>query len=136
MDSKKQGNQMSSLKVKNFRKNPQRKFISVHIITSPKDNRIILTKSISYKDCVVEVGFNSDGLTKIFNKYEPRCIRAALIHDKICDGTISTTTGERIPRKTGDEYFLELLKLDGVGWLKRKRYFWAVSAYRIATFKK
>ena len=105
------------------------KFVPVLVETDPESNRIINRRTMNYKGVTVPAGYRSDGLTKLVNKYQPRCLRAALVHDYICETKCR-------PRKEGDQYFYEILRLDGCGWWQAKRYYWAVSAYRVATFKK
>jgi CTP:phosphocholine cytidylyltransferase-like protein len=107
----------------------EKSFVSVCTRTIPERNLIQVSEEVMYKNITVPVGYISDGLTKLINKYAPNCIRAALVHDYIC------STG-CLTRKTGDKYFEEILKLDGVGWFKRKRMYWAVRSYAIVTFKK
>ena len=106
-----------------------KKFVPVNIRTLPKESKIMVTAPVEYKDVIVPVNYVSDGLTKLINKYAPNCIRAALVHDYICETKC-------LPRKTGDRYFLEILKLDGVGAFKRYRMYYAVRGYAILTFKK
>lgn len=105
------------------------KFVHIYAETVPEVNRIKTYAPIKYKEVTVPVGYVSDGLTKLVNKYSPNCLRAALVHDFICETRC-------LPRKTGDQYFLEILKLDGVKWFKRNRMYYAVRAYAIATGKK
>ena len=112
-----------------MKKTRKRKFIPIHIKTSPMDNRIILTREIRYKKIAVPKGYKSDGLTKLINKYSPDCLRAALIHDYCCETKC-------ISRKKADRYFYELLRLDGVKWLRAKRYYLAVRVYATIAFKR
>jgi len=136
MKDSKNDNKLASKPEKKSRKKPRRRFVPVHIKTSPKDNKVVLNQEICYKDVIVPKGYKSDGLTKILNKYPPNCARAYFVHDLICEGVLSMKTGRKIPRKTGDIYFKEILKLDGVGKFKINRMYWAISAFRILTFKK
>lgn len=106
-----------------------KKYISVNLRTDPKKNRLVVNRGFAYKEVFIPQGYTSDGLTKLINKYQPNCLRAAIVHDYVCDTHC-------IPRKKGDEYFREILKLDGVGRFQRNRYYWAVCTYRILTFKK
>lgn len=106
-----------------------RKYVPVFFKTDPKANRVITLAPLSYKKVRVPAGYQSDGLTKLVNKYRPNCLRAAVIHDYAIDSKCIT-------RKLADKYFYEILRLDGVNKLRAKKYYFAVSFYRIITFKK
>ncbi len=108
---------------------PERKNVSVYFKTDPKANRVITLLPLRYKKIRVPAGYQSDGLTKLINKYQPRCLRAAVIHDFICETKC-------LPRKTGDQYFYEILRLDGVSSFRARRYWLVVRAYAIITSKK
>jgi len=105
------------------------KYVPVYFKTDPRNNRVITLLAIRYKDVTVPAGYRSDGLTKLLNKYQPNCLRAAVVHDWICETKC-------LPRKTGDKYFYELLRLDGVGRFQARKYWLAVRAYALVTFKK
>jgi hypothetical protein len=66
-----------------------------------------LVISFIYKDVVVPKGYKTDGLTYKFrllgiflNKYDPRFIKAAVVHDYLCD---------KEKYSKADQYFRELL---------------------------
>jgi len=92
-------------------------------------NRIVLAETLKYKNITVPAGYVSDGLTKLLNKYQPYCLRAAVVHDYCCEV-------KPVPRKIGDQYFLEIMEEDGVPYFKRLRFYYAVRAYAIAMGKK
>jgi hypothetical protein len=107
----------------------QARNVSIFIKTHPVENRISNFVPISYKGVTVPAGYMSDGLTKLINKYQPRCLRAAFVHDYICETKI-------LPRKTGDIYFYEIMRLDSVSAVKARGMYLAVRAYAVITFKK
>lgn len=107
----------------------ERKNVPVYFKTDPKAKRLITLLPLRYKKAYVPAGYQSDGLTKAVNKYQIRCLRAAVIHDFICETKC-------LPRKVGDQYFYEVLRLDGVSKFQARRYWLFVRAYAIVTFKK
>jgi len=107
----------------------ERKNVPVYIKTDPKSNRVISLLPIRYKKVCVPGNYRSDGLTKLINKYKPRCLRAAIVHDFICETKC-------LPRKLGDQYFHEIMLLDSVHRFNARGLWLAVRAYAIATFKK
>ena len=119
---------MSKIKRRKKLKN-NRQFVPVFFKTDPEANRIVTLLPVRYKDVCVPSNYMSDGLTKLLNKYRPNCLRAAVVHDFICET-------ECLSRKTGDKYFYEILRLDGVSKFTARKYWLAVRAYAIVTFKK
>ena len=107
----------------------ERKNVPVYIKTDPKTNRIITLAPIRYKNVYVPAGYSSDGLTKLINKYQPRCLRAAIVHDFICETKC-------LSRKIGDQYFHEIMLLDSVRKFKARGLWLGVRAYAIAFFKR
>lgn len=107
----------------------RRKYVPVYFKTLPKEKRIKTLVTLSYKRASVPIGYQSDGLTKLVNKYRPDSLRAAIIHDFICETKC-------LPRKLADQYFYEILLLDGVSKFTARKYWLAVRAYALITFKK
>ena len=105
------------------------KYVPIFIKVHPLENKISPFLPIHYKGTIVPAAFMSDGLTKLLNKYQPRCLRAAFVHDFICETKI-------LPRATGDLYFYEIMKLDGVREFKARAFYLAVRTYAVITFKK
>lgn len=76
---------------------------------------------------VIEVagGWETDGASvpkvfqNIFSAYGEQSIYGAIVHDALY-------MAEALPRKECDAIFLELLKLKGVGWFKRRVMYRAV----------
>ena len=71
----------------------------------------MLTADFNYKDVTIPKGFTTDGLTYkirllgvIINKFDPRYITAAIVHDYLC---------ELESYAKADQYFEELLP---TGW--------------------
>ena len=107
----------------------ERKFVSISFTTNPKTNRILTNDEITYKEVRVPPRYQSDGMTKLVNKYKPRHLRAAVVHDYICETKC-------LPRKVGDQYFYEILRLDGASRFMARAFWLFVRGYAIATFKK
>ena len=105
------------------------KFVPIIIEVLPQLNMIRTYKGNSYKIVYVPAGYCSDGLTKLINKFQPQCLRAAIFHDYICETHV-------LPRITGDRYFHEIMLLDGTPPWKARLMWLAVRSYAVATFKK
>lgn len=105
------------------------KFVNIVIEVLPQLNMIRTYHSLSYKAVYIAAGYCSDGLSKLINKYQPRCLRAAIVHDYICDTKVLT-------RRTGDRYFHEIMLLDGTPPWKARLMWLAVRGYALATFQK
>lgn len=94
-----------------------------------KEFAYLVLDPVSYenKKYLIEVsgGWETDGASvpkvfqNIFSSYAEQTIFAAIIHDALY-------MSEALPRKECDLIFLELLKLKGVGWFKRRVMYRAV----------
>lgn len=76
----------------------------------PNGNKYELTKELVYKECVVPIGFKTDGLSYklrllalFVNKFDPRYVVAAIVHDYLCEQELY---------EIADLYFEELLPED------------------------
>ncbi len=107
----------------------ERKNVPIYIKVNPFANKVSTLFPINYKGVVVPGKYQSDGLTKLINKYQPRCLRAAFVHDYICDTKC-------LPRKVGDRYFHEIMLLDSVHPFKARTMWLAVRGFALLTFKK
>lgn len=75
--------------------------------TSNRNGTFVLLEEYSYKDVVVPVDFETNGMDLKFqafslfvHRYDPRCLEAVIVHDYLC---------ELEEYEKADEYFEELL---------------------------
>ena len=97
--------------------------------TDCKRNRYVSQEIITYKDVIVPMSYTSDGLTKKVNKYQPRGMRGALVHDYCAETGI-------IPWVKAAKYAREIWKEDGVSAWARNRWYWAIRTYGVVARRK
>ena len=56
---------------------------NIKLITDCENNRYRTNQVIKYKDVTVPLNYMSDGFSKILNKYPPRGMRGAIVHDYV-----------------------------------------------------
>lgn len=102
---------------------------NIKIRTDCQKNRYVLLEAVRYKKIVVPAGYVFDGLTKGFNKYLPRGLRGAAVHDFNCDKKI-------VSRRRGDKYAKEIWKEDGCSKWQIRSWYTGIRFYAMITFKK
>jgi hypothetical protein len=90
----------------------------------PNGDRYELTEQIVHRNCVVPAGYKTDGVSyklRVFalfvNKFDPRYIKAAVVHDYMVD---------RGEWELGNKYFEQLLPIND--W-RATAMIWAVDKY-------
>jgi len=102
---------------------------NIIVQTDCKKNRYRNMEPITHRGITVPHNELSDGLTKKFNKYQPKALRGAMWHD-FCAKT------NCIPWKESALGAKEIWKEDGVSYLARHRWYWAIIMYGKVTFRK
>ena len=102
---------------------------NIRVETDCKKNRIRNLDEITHRGITVPVNKLSDGLTKGINKYQPRGMRGAIWHDHCC------RTG-CIPWVDSAKWTKEIWKEDGVSYLARHRWYWAIRAFGFVARRK
>ena len=97
--------------------------------TDCKNNRIIAIESVSHRNVVTPTHYRSDGLTKLFNKYQPRGLRGAVWHDYCAETGIIGWKEAAIGAR-------EIWEEDGVSWFTRNRWYAGVRTWGFVKFKK
>ena len=104
-----------------------------NISPAPIAGKYILTNCIGYKwektFILVKKGLVTDGAsipricwTTTGSPFLPSYIRAAIIHDYLYKT-------QKIPRKTVDGIFRDILKEDGISFYQRSKMYWALRSF-------
>jgi len=101
----------------------------IKLITDVKNNRMLTGEILKYKDIAVPFKYGSDGMTKGINKYSPRALFGAIIHDYACETGI-------VSWKVGAQYARELWKLNGCTKFQVWRWYNSVRVYGFVKRKK
>lgn len=103
--------------------------MNIRLQTDCKDNKYIILDSITHMGVSTPKNFKSDGLTKGYNKYQPRGMRGAGWHDWCC-------VSKCIPWAMAARGARELWKQDGVSWFTRNKWYSGVRLWGWVSFKK